>query len=39
MPAGSHTVKIPVEKLANGVYMYEMVSGPFTSVEKLIIQK
>lgn len=39
LAAGEYSVNIPVEKLTNGVYFYEMVSGPFSSREKLVIQK
>jgi hypothetical protein len=36
---GEYSVRIPVEELSSGVYFYEMTSGPYTEMRKLIIRK
>jgi len=39
LQVGEYSVRIPIENLPSGVYFYEMTSGPFKEVKKLIIQK
>ncbi len=39
MRPGKYTISIPVEDLPSGVYFYEMESGPYKEVKKMIIQK
>jgi len=39
MKEGNYTVALPMEKLASGAYFYELKSGFYTDVKKLIIAK
>lgn len=39
LSTGEYNVSIPVENLSTGVYYYEMQSGPYKEVKKLVIQK
>jgi hypothetical protein len=37
--AGAHAVRWNALSFANGVYFYEMQSGPFTSTKKMVLMK
>jgi len=39
MEAGAHTVKFDAMKLASGVYLYQMKTGSFTSMKKMLLTK
>ncbi|MBS4000656.1 MAG: hypothetical protein KGZ71_09255 [Desulfobulbaceae bacterium] len=39
MNYGGYRIRIPVKELSNGVYFYEMVSGPFKDIKKIDYSK
>jgi len=39
MKAGSYSIRLPIEKLANGAYILEMVSGEFRETRKFNVVK
>jgi len=39
MKPGEYSTRIPIESLTSGIYFYEMTSGPFREMKKLVIQK
>lgn len=39
LPKGSHSFRVPVEKLSSGTYIYEMRAGAFIETKKLVIRK
>ncbi len=39
MKPGEYSARIPIESLPSGIYFYEITSGPFRDMKKLVIQK
>ena len=37
--AGSHSVAIPINELASGVYFIELKAGPYVGTQRLVISK
>lgn len=36
---GDHSIALPIEKMTNGAYFYEMVAGPYKASHKFVVNK